>query len=174
MNKLLSHSMNRLPSGKEEKKPTLGKRIATGSAIAALALPGGCSGSGESEVAQYQKNQVHGVTQIGICNGARFREDPTVSEDSSTGETNLLTTVNLGDVSDEACVTLPMPKGTFVVLADDLKPYAEANGKWIGITEATANSLLPGANLGESSDNLVWLSTQMASITVDEKQANEL
>ena len=152
----------------ENAKKLFMKLAAMGSIVLATAA---CSTT-EKEAERYKEDQVDGVAAISICNEAKLRDTPTVYENNG-GDTNLIDTVDFGDLPEDFCVSLPIPEGTTVMITDDIKPYADANGPWIGIPENVASSVLPEADLNDDDvDNMVWISMQKASfkLSSDDQQ----
>ena len=142
-------------------------KFITGAAAAAVGLAflaNGCSAKHNyNEADIYSIDIVEGATEISVCNGAKVRDNPTVREDGTSGETNLLHKVDFGDLPEETCTKIAVD-GSTVYHTGDLRGLG-ADGTWIGVPESVLAQALPGSGLDEKdSDNLVWINHQRASV----------
>lgn len=143
-------------------------KIITAAAAAAVGLAflaNGCSAKyNYNEADTYSSDKVEGATEISVCNGANVRDNPTVREDNTSGETNLLHEVNLGDLPEGTCIRVAVDSST-VYYTEDLRG-SDADGKWIGVPESVLAEAFPGADLNEDDrENIVWINQQRASIS---------
>lgn len=147
-------------------------KFITGAAAVAVGLAflaNGCSAKyNPNEADIYSRDIVKGATEISVCNGAKVRDNPTVREDGTSGETNLLHKVNFGDLPEGACIKVAVDGSTVYRTEDSRGHYAD--GTWFGVPESVLAQALPGSGLDEKdSDNLVWINHQRASVNSREQ-----
>lgn len=143
-------------------------KFITGAAAVAVGLAflaNGCSAEHNPKEADiYSRDIVKDATEISVCNGAKVRDNPTVREDGTSGETNLLYKVNFGDLPKETCIKVAVD-GSTVYYTEDLRGR-DADGTWVGVPESVLAEAFPGADLDKDDrENIAWINWQRASIT---------
>lgn len=142
----------------ESKVHAKSRTVELGTKAVSILLAGSLlAACGESESSRYSGDLDKDAVGISICDGATIRSDPSVREDSSSGETNKLDVTDYGDAPSDTCIT---------VTSDKVYAYDDSdNGEFYGVPESVLATAMPELHLSkDDTDDIVWLNHQKASI----------
>lgn len=95
------------------------------------------------------------VSALNVCDGAKVRNEPRVSDPSAPEKGRVIGTVDYGDSPKGTCYTIPAGQ---VRVAQDFN-----NGDWYGITADDLNDGLGGQIVElEGGERIVWINEQRA------------